>query len=178
MKSKRVLALTLALLLAASLGAPSALATGLISGVEDTIQQSGIISAIGDGLSTGQEQVQQVQPSIQQISPSAQQQTQAQPAAEQQTAPAAAAAAATPEPTEVPIRETIHIKTVDDLRSLVASCALDSYSIGLEVILDNDLDLGGASGISIPIFSGHFEGGGHTVSGLMLTGGSEAVPIR
>lgn len=159
MKRKRVLALTLALLLAASLTAPSALASGLISGLTGGgTDQGGTITVIDGG------NAQQPQPAPQQ---------QAAPAA-QQTAPTiqAVAPAATPEPTEVPIRETIHIKTVDDLRSLVASCALDSYSIGLEVVLDNDLDLAGASGISIPIFSGRFEGGGHTVSGLMLTGGS------
>ena len=163
MKSKRVLALTLALLLAASLAAPSALASGLISGItgggSGSTNQGGTIAVVDGG-------------NAQQPQQPAQQQT--APAAQQQTVPTieAIGPTETPEPTEVPIRETIHIKTVDDLRTLVANCALDSYSVGLEVILDNDLDLTGASGISIPIFSGHFEGGGHTVSGLMLTGGS------
>lgn len=68
-------------------------------------------------------------------------------------------------------RETIHIASVEDYRRLAGNCALDSYSAGLTVVLDNDLELG-ADTVAIPIFNGVFEGGGHTISGLTLTGGS------
>ena len=68
--------------------------------------------------------------------------------------------------------KTIHISSEDDLRQLVASCALDSYSVGLTVSLDADLDLSGSDVGPIPVFNGTFLGNGHTVSGLHLTGGS------
>lgn len=68
--------------------------------------------------------------------------------------------------------KTIHISSEDDLRQLVASCALDSYSIGLTVSLDADLDLSGSDVGPIPVFNGTFLGNGHAVSGLHLTGGS------
>lgn len=67
--------------------------------------------------------------------------------------------------------ETIHIASVEDFRRLAGNCALDSYSAGLMVVLDNDLALG-ADTIAIPIFNGVFEGGGHTISDVTLTGGS------
>ncbi|MBR4394039.1 MAG: hypothetical protein IKT07_08425 [Oscillospiraceae bacterium] len=68
--------------------------------------------------------------------------------------------------------KTIHIGSEDDLRQLVAACALDSYSIGIEVSLDVDLDLSGSDVGPIPVFNGTFRGNGHTVSGLHLAGGS------
>ena len=69
------------------------------------------------------------------------------------------------------VRETIHIASVEDFRRLAGNCALDSYSAGLTVVLDNDLELG-ADTVAIPIFNGVFEGGGHTISAVTLTGGS------
>jgi hypothetical protein len=68
--------------------------------------------------------------------------------------------------------KTIRITGEDDLRQLVAACALDSYSKGLTVSLDTDLDLSGSDVGPIPVFNGTFLGNGHTVSGLHLTGGS------
>ena len=68
--------------------------------------------------------------------------------------------------------KTIHISSEEDLRQLVADCALDSYSIGLTVSLDADLDLSGSDVGPIPVFSGTFLGNGHAVSGLHLAGGS------
>ena len=66
---------------------------------------------------------------------------------------------------------TIHIASVEDFRRLAGNCALDSFSDGLTVILDEDLELG-ADTVAIPIFKGRFEGGGHTISGVQLSGGS------
>ena len=67
---------------------------------------------------------------------------------------------------------SLHLASIEDYRALAADCALDSFSRGLTVILDTDLDLSAAPGVTIPIFSGVFEGRGHTLSGLSLTGGS------
>ncbi len=70
------------------------------------------------------------------------------------------AAAAEPE------EEIIHISTVEQLCQLAVECTLDSYSEGVRVVLDNDLDLSGVVFHPIPSFSGSFDGGGHTISGM------------
>ena len=66
---------------------------------------------------------------------------------------------------------TVHIASVEDFRRLAGNCALDSYSKGLTVVLDNDLDLGSDT-VAIPIFAGTFNGGGHSITGVQLQGGS------
>ena len=73
-------------------------------------------------------------------------------------------AAAQPNATE------IHIYSADDLVQLSKSCKLDTYSQGKTVYLDNDVDLSGSDFVPIPTFGGTFEGQGHTVSGLELSG--------
>ena len=73
-------------------------------------------------------------------------------------------AAARPNATE------IHIYSADDLVQLSKSCKLDTYSQGKTVYLDNDVDLSGSDFVPIPTFGGMFEGQGHTVSGLELSG--------
>ena len=75
------------------------------------------------------------------------------------TAPAALAA-----------ESTITIKTAGDLMELSRNCTLDTWSQGKTVILENDLDLHGVDFTPIPTFSGTFQGNGHTISGLTLTG--------
>ncbi len=70
--------------------------------------------------------------------------------------------------------KTVEISTAGQLVQLAQDCRLDSYSAGLTVVLQNDIDLTGLAFESIPIFCGTFDGAGHTVSGLVLTGaGSE-----
>ena len=62
--------------------------------------------------------------------------------------------------------------TVVNLKSfekLAENCRLDSYSAGLVVSLETDLDLTGKDFAGIPIFCGRFEGNGHTIRGLELT---------
>lgn len=66
--------------------------------------------------------------------------------------------------------ETVHIRTVQDLQAFAKSCTLDSWSRGKTAVLEADLDLTGVSFSGIPTFGGVFDGGGHTVSGLSLTG--------
>ena len=73
-------------------------------------------------------------------------------------------AAAQPNPKE------IHIYSADDFVQLSKSCKLDTYSQGKTVYLDSDVDLSGSKFVPIPTFGGTFEGQGHTVSGLELSG--------
>ena len=65
---------------------------------------------------------------------------------------------------------TLHITTPDQLLAFAEACRLDSYSAGLTVYLDADLDLTGLDWAGIPLFCGEFDGGGHTISGLSVTG--------
>ena len=62
----------------------------------------------------------------------------------------------------------VHIKTADDLRDFSKKCQLDTFSEGLEVYLDADIDLAGEAFFPIPTFSGIFNGQGHSVSGFKL----------
>lgn len=66
----------------------------------------------------------------------------------------------------------IHIQSQEDLRELAENCRLDTWSQGRTVVLDNDIALDEDAGdfLPIPTFGGTFEGGGHTISGLSLTG--------
>ena len=62
----------------------------------------------------------------------------------------------------------IHIKSAEDLRSLAHSCTLDSWSRGKTVVLDNNIVLESDDALPIPTFGGTFDGGGHTISGLVI----------
>ena len=62
------------------------------------------------------------------------------------------------------------ISTADQLLAFAENCRLDSYSQGLSVRLDADLDLTGVDWEGIPVFCGDFDGGGHTITGLSVTG--------
>ena len=64
---------------------------------------------------------------------------------------------------------TVHISTPEDLIELSKNCSLDTWSQGVSVILDADLNLTGHAFEPIPTFGGTFEGNGHTISGLNLT---------
>lgn len=62
--------------------------------------------------------------------------------------------------------------TISDTNSFLAfaeKCRLDSFSENLRVVLRADIDLTGVDFQGIPIFSGTFEGGGHTIRGLSIT---------
>lgn len=65
---------------------------------------------------------------------------------------------------------TLHLRTPEDLRAFSQRCTLDSWSQGKTVYLDADIDLAGASFSPIPTFGGVFQGQGHTISGLSITG--------
>ena len=64
----------------------------------------------------------------------------------------------------------VSIMNVKNLEKLAENCRLDSYSKDLVVSLKTDLNLEGKDFAGIPIFCGRFEGNGHTIRGLNLTG--------
>jgi len=70
---------------------------------------------------------------------------------------------------EIPQTRTVAIVNFKNLERLAENCRLDSYSENLVVSLKADLDLEGSDFEGIPIFSGRFEGNGHTIRGLNLT---------
>ena len=61
------------------------------------------------------------------------------------------------------------LRTPEDLERLAALCVLDTASRGLTVVLAGDLDLGEKEFSPIPLFSGHFDGKGHSIRGLRIT---------
>ena len=63
----------------------------------------------------------------------------------------------------------VTIRTVEDLRRFARDCSLDSYSRDKAVTLEADLDLDGEE-ITVPSFSGVFDGQNHTISGLSVKG--------
>ena len=68
------------------------------------------------------------------------------------------------------ILEYLDISTVDEFLNFAQACRLDTYSIGLVVTLKRDIDLSGTEFSGVPIFSGHFNGDGHEIKGLEITG--------
>lgn len=64
----------------------------------------------------------------------------------------------------------ITISSVDGLLSLSDNCALDAWSRGKTVVLAADLSLASVDFLPIPTFAGTFDGRGHTISGLDLSG--------
>lgn len=67
---------------------------------------------------------------------------------------------------------TVSLRTAEDLVTLAQRCTLDTWSQGKTVRLEADLDLSGTDFTAIPTFGGTFEGNGHTISGLSLSGES------
>ena len=66
--------------------------------------------------------------------------------------------------------DVVYLRTAEDLAELSKNCTLDSWSQGKTAYLEADIDLTGADFVPIPTFGGTFEGQGHTISGLSLTG--------
>ena len=65
---------------------------------------------------------------------------------------------------------TIYIGTAEELRELARGCVLDSWSRDKVVVLTGDISLADVELTPIPSFGGTFDGGGHTLSGLTLSG--------
>lgn len=66
--------------------------------------------------------------------------------------------------------EYIEIHSEEDLAALSEKCYVDSWSEGKYISLKSDLNLAGIDFKTIPVFSGTFDGGGHTISGFDCTG--------
>lgn len=72
---------------------------------------------------------------------------------------------------EAVIYETIEINTAADLFALAENCYVDTWSKNKSVVLKTDIDLKDVKDFqSIPVFSGIFDGEGHTISGFNHTG--------
>lgn len=66
--------------------------------------------------------------------------------------------------------ETIYINSITELLAVAERCSIDSWSKGKTVILQQDLSLDEVEWEPIPSFSGTFQGNGHTIRDLELTG--------
>ena len=74
----------------------------------------------------------------------------------------------------VSAEDTVYIDSAEDLQALSARVAAGDRMVGVAVVLRADVALSGSftpigTDTSKP-FSGSFDGGGHTVSGLCVTG--------
>lgn len=61
--------------------------------------------------------------------------------------------------------DTLHITNASEFKAFAARCSTDTYSKGLTVVLDRDIDLSGYGSVVVPVFCGTFDGGHHTISG-------------
>ena len=64
----------------------------------------------------------------------------------------------------------VYIRTVDEFLAFAEECTLDSAYHARMVVLETDISLEGTGLTQIPTFGGTFEGNGHTISGLSVTG--------
>ena len=65
---------------------------------------------------------------------------------------------------------TIEISSIRDLIELSENCHDESWSVDKYVVLTDDISLAGSEFTYIPIFSGFFNGNGHTISGYTYGG--------
>lgn len=63
----------------------------------------------------------------------------------------------------------IEISTAEEFKAFAENCVLDSNSVGKRYLLTADINVNGH--VTVPSFSGTFDGNCHTVSGLRLNGG-------
>lgn len=73
--------------------------------------------------------------------------------------------------------DTITIRTAAELQTFSKNCALDTWSQGKTAVLAADLDMTGVDFTPIPTFAGVFDGQGHTITGLRLTGSGSTVGL-
>lgn len=69
---------------------------------------------------------------------------------------------------------TVAVGSAEELAELAGACVSDAWSRGKRVVLTADLDLTGTAFTPIPLFGGEFDGQGHTVRGISLTGSGSA----
>ena len=66
---------------------------------------------------------------------------------------------------------TLEIGSAEEFQALARACALDTWSRDKMVVLTGDISLADVEIPYIPSFGGLFDGGGHTISGVDLSGG-------
>ncbi len=71
----------------------------------------------------------------------------------------------------------VTIGSAQDFLIFAQSCRLDTYSEGLTVSLNADIDLTGESFDGIPFFAGTFLGNGHTVSGVSIRSEGSSIGV-
>ena len=69
-------------------------------------------------------------------------------------------------PISISAEDKIVIQTVEDFKKFANDAQLDSWSKEKVVVLENDLDFAQEEFISVPYFSGTFDGQGHTLSNI------------
>ncbi len=71
---------------------------------------------------------------------------------------------------DAPATRTVRITNASEFKTFAKNCANNTYSQGLTVILEQDIDLSGYGSVSVPVFSGTFNGNHHTISGYNSRG--------
>ena len=66
--------------------------------------------------------------------------------------------------------ETITIRTTDEFRELAENCRYDTWSRNKQILLEADLDFSKEEFTPIESFGGVFDGQGHTISGISISG--------
>lgn len=72
---------------------------------------------------------------------------------------------------------TLTIGSAEEFQALAQACALDTWSQNKTVTLTGDISLADVEFPTIPSFGGVFDGGGHTISGVNLSGGVSPVGL-
>ncbi len=71
---------------------------------------------------------------------------------------------------DAPAARTVRITNASEFKTFAKNCANNTYSQGLTVILEQDIDLSGYGSVSVPVFCGTFNGNHHTISGYNSRG--------
>ncbi|MBR3524459.1 MAG: hypothetical protein IKO11_01305 [Lachnospiraceae bacterium] len=67
-------------------------------------------------------------------------------------------------------KKRIVLHSAADLEDLAENCHDDAWSVDKEVVLESDIFLNSSDFTSIPIFNGHFDGQGHSITGYSYEG--------
>ena len=78
---------------------------------------------------------------------------------------------------EAETEEGVRIASVEDFLEFGRNCVSESYSKGKTFILDADINLQGTDFQPIPVFAGTFEGNGHGVIGMSVTGAGSGMGL-
>lgn len=71
-------------------------------------------------------------------------------------------------------KETVVIKSAEELLEAADKCDIDSWSENKMIELQEDISLEGLEFAGFPVFAGSFNGNGHTISGFHIKGGGYA----